>query len=194
MKEIIEHARGISDPLSQSLSVLEVCVTAIAADVAQRAIAQTWLMVVDDFKDGRANLSSAYLADVHAALTSAAGLDDSGGFAEHGLPILPDGNRESWSRFVQDCRYEDEDGLEEEYALAQLRWGKHVRVFATTLGWFAMNIVRMRRGEHAVYPPPTDHDRFLRFLKYAGPDTYDAEGGLRGLAQEYAKKQAHSIA
>jgi hypothetical protein len=194
MKAIIEHARGITDPLSQSLSVLEVRGTAIAPDTAQRAIVQAWLTVIDDVEHGRANLSSAYLADVHARLTRAAGLDDSGGFAEHGLPILPDGSRESWSRFVQECRYDDEDGLEEEYALAQLRWGEHIRVFAITLGWFAMNIVRMRRGEPAVYPPSTDHERLLRFLMYAGPDTYDAEGGLRGLAQEYAKQQAHSIA
>jgi hypothetical protein len=194
MKATIEHARGIAEPLSRSLALLEVRVTAIAVETAQQAILQTWLTIVDDVEHGRADLSSAYLTAIHARLTTAAGLDDSAGFAEHGLPILPDGSRESWSRFVQECRYDDEEGLEEEYALAQLRWGEHVRVFAISLGWFAMNIVRMRRGEDAVYPPPGDQERFLRFLKYAGPDSYDAEGGLRGLAQEYARQQAQGIA
>jgi hypothetical protein len=52
-----------------------------------------------------------------------------------------------------------------------------------------MNLVRLRRGRHAVYPPPADHDRLLRFLEYAGPDTYDAEAGLRGIASEYAARQ-----
>ena len=194
MNAIIKQARGIAEPLSRSLALLEVCVTAIATEIAQRAILQTWLTIVDDVEHGCADLSSVYLTTVHARLTNAAGLDDSAGFVEHGLPILPDGSRESWSRFVQECRFVDEEGSEEEYALAQLRWGEHVRVLAISLGWFAMNIVRMRRGEDAVYPPPADHERFLRLLDYAGPDSYDAEAGLRGLAREYARQQAQGIA
>ena len=194
MTAIIEHARGIADPLGQSLAQLEVGATTIAAEMARPAITHTWLSVVDDFENGRANLSSTYLAEVHARLATAAGLGDSAGFEEHGLPNLRDGSRESWSRFVRECYFETEDALEEEYALAQLRWGEHVRVFALTLGWFAMNIVRMRRGDIAVYPPPADHERLLTFLEYAGPDTYDCEGGLRGLAEDYARQQAPGIA
>jgi hypothetical protein len=190
MTAIIEHAREIVGPLSQSLAQLEAPANATGIDASRRAIHEAWLTVVDDCEKGRANLSSAYLANIHAKLTAAAGLVDSGSFADHGLPILPDGTRESWNRFAKECRYDDDEGLEEEYALAQLRWGEHVRAFALSLGWFAMNLVRMRRGEHAVYPPPADHERFLKFLGYAGPDTYDAEAGLRGLAQEYARQQA----
>jgi hypothetical protein len=194
MKAIIEHAREIAGPLGQSLANLEVRATAAAIDTARRAIRDVWLTVVDDVANGRAILSSAYLATVHARLTTAAGSEDSTSFAEHGLPILPDGGRKSWSRFAQECRYEDDnEGLEEEYALAQLRWGEHVRTFALSLGWFAMNVVRLRRGEHAVYPPPADHERLLKFLEYAGPDTYDAEAGLRGLAREYARQQAPGV-
>ena len=196
MMAMIEHARGIADPLGRSLAQLEVRAMTIAAETARLAIAHTWLTVVDAFPEsGRANLSSTYLAEVHARLATAAGLGDSASFEDRGLPILPDGSRESWSRFARECYwFDDEDGYEEEYALAQLRWGEHVRVFALTLGWFAMNIVRMRRGDIAVYPPPADHERLLRFLEYAGPDAYDCEGGLRGLAQEYARQQAPGIA
>jgi len=190
MKAIIEHAREIADLLSKSLAKLEALVTNVTDDTVRSAILSAWMMVVGDVECGRATMSSSYLASLHAKLATSAELTDPGGFAEHGLPILPDGTRESWSRFAQDCRYEDDsEGLEEEYALAQLRWGEHVRTFALTLGWFAMNIVRMRRGQHAVYPPATDHDRLQRLLKDAGPDTYDLEGGLRGLAREYAGQQ-----
>ena len=154
MKAPIERARGIADPLSQSLAQLEARSTAVAPDAARRAIHDVWLTVVDEFEHGRADLSGAYLAEVHARLGTAAGLADSGGFADQGmLPILPDGTPESWSRFAHECRYDaddDAEASEEEYALAQLRWGEHVRTFALSLGWFAMNIVRLRRGEDAV--------------------------------------------
>ena len=187
MNSLVEHARRIAEPLGQSLAELEIRSTAVVGGVARRAIRDVWLTVVDDFENGRADLSSAYLAGVHGRLDAAAGVDDEDGFVEEGLPILEDGSRESWSRFVAECRYDDpHDNLEEEYALAQLRWGEHVRTFALSLGWFAMNLVRLRKGEPAVYPPPADHERLLRFLGYAGPDLYDAEAGLRGLASEYA--------
>ena len=190
MTAIIAHARGIAGRLAHSLAQLEAQSTAVVADTARRAIHDVWLAIVDDYENGRSNLSSAYLANVHARLAAAAAFEDAGGFAEYGLPILPDGSPESWSRFSQSCRFDEDDGLEEEYALAQLRWGEHVRTFAVSLGWFAMNIVRLKRGEHAVYPPPADHERLLQFLQDAGPDTYDAEAGLRGLAREYARQQA----
>ena len=46
--------------------------------------------------------------------------------------------------------------------------------------------------QDAVYPPPADHERLLRFLEFAGLDTYDAEAGLRGIAREYAEQQMPS--
>jgi hypothetical protein len=189
MSAIIEHAAEIAGPLSDSLAELEAPASAVAFDAARRAVHEAWLTVVDDFENSSAEISRAYLANVHARLANAAGLEDSGGFAEYGLPFLEDGRRESWGRFVRECRFDEEDGAEEEHVLAQLRWGEHVRVFAIALGWIAMNIVRMRRGQHAVYPPPEDHARLLRFLEYAGPDNYDAEAGLRGLAEQYARTQ-----
>ena len=67
MLAVIEHARGVADPLGQSLAQLEVRSTTIAAETARLAITHTWLTVVDDFENGRANLSSTYLAEVLAA-------------------------------------------------------------------------------------------------------------------------------
>jgi hypothetical protein len=189
MNEIAEHARSICDHLSQSLAVLETQSQAIAFDVACHAIRDAWLSVVDDYENGEADLSSAYLATAYDRLAAAAGLENPGTFAEHGLQILSAGSRESWTRFAKSFHYDDaENSMEEEYALAQLRWGEHVSAFALTLGWFAMNVVRLRRGQEAIYPPIADHERMLRFLQYAGPDDYDAEAGLRGLALEYAKR------
>jgi hypothetical protein len=188
MNPLAEHAREIANPLSESLAELEVQSTPIPLDAARRAIRETWLKVVDDFERGYADLSSAYVAEIHQTLTAAAGLTDGPGFAEQGLPIMQDGSRTSWTRYVEECRLNEPDGTEE-YALAQLRWGAHVQTFALTLGWLAMNIVRLRSDQDAVYPPPSDHDRLLAFLKDAGPNDYDAETGLRGLAAKYANAQ-----
>ena len=190
MKALAEHARDIAETLSESLSALEVKSTLVDRDIARLAIHDAWLSVVDDFANGRADLSSDYLADVHLRLATKARLANPGGFTDRGLPELSDGGRESWSRFAKECHYDETDAWEEEYALAQLRWGEHVKTFALTLGWFALNIVRLRRGEPAIYPPPEDHDNFLQYLRDAGPDDYDAETGLRGLAREYAKQQS----
>lgn len=193
IKALIQHARNIAGPLCESLAQSEARPTGIAPETLRMATHAVWLMEVDDVEHGRADLSSPYLADVHARLATAAGLADSGGFSDDGqLPILPDGTRESWTRLAHECGYDEDtdvDGAEEEYALAQLRWGGHVRTFPLSLSRLAMNIVRLRRGQHAVYPPLADHERLLRFLEHAGPDTYDADAGLRGIAREYAEQQ-----
>lgn len=188
MINLDEHSRQIADRLSESLAELEAQSTGISMDAARRAIREVWLKVVDDIEQGRADVSSRYLAEVHGRLISVAGLLDDSGFAEYGLPLLPGGSQTSWNQFVKDCRLNEPDGTEE-YALAQLRWGGHVQTFPLTLGWFALNIVRLRGDQAAVYPPRSDHDRFLGSLKDAGPDSYDAETGLRGLAAVYAEMQ-----
>jgi hypothetical protein len=188
MFDINSHARDIAGPLSESLAALEIRSTPIGADAARRAIHGVWLQVVEDLENGRANLSGAYLAAVHERLSALAGLQDAGGFTDESVQMLPNGRPETWSRFMKECHYDDASGgLEEEYALAQLRWGGHVRTFAMSLGWIAMNIVRLRREQDAVYPPPVDHEQLLGYLDSAGPPDFDAEAGLRGIADDYAE-------
>jgi hypothetical protein len=181
MSVLTDHARGIADALATTLAEMEVPAD---SNGCRAAILRAWLSVVDDVERGSAALSSNYLADVHRRLVSAAGASESDGFAEHGLPILPDGSRESWTRFAEECGYLNAEGDEEVYALAQLRWGQHVQTFALTLGWFAMNILLLLRGNYAIHPVSADREVFLRDLSFAGPADYDAEN-LRSLIGEY---------
>src|SRR5262245_48322163 len=99
-----EHAH-LADLLSAALAEMEVGSTPVAVDVARHAIREAWLAVVDGTERGRANVSSSYLANVHRQLVSAAGISASDGFQEYGLPILPDGGRQSWTRFVNEAGY-----------------------------------------------------------------------------------------
>jgi hypothetical protein len=189
-----DDARGIADVLSAALAELEVdsAPAPLEMDRCRRAIRDIWLSVVDEVKCARAGLTSDYLASDHHQLVSAAGVSEFGGFEEHGLPILADGGRESWTRFVEECGYADADnaeGSDEIYALAQIRWGQHVRSFALTLGWISMNVLLLRRGKRVIYPVLTDRETLLRCLSNAGPEDYDAES-LRCLIRTYMDEQS----
>lgn len=193
-QSVINQARKITDVLAEALAVMEVGLTPVSLENAHRAIASIWTTVVNDVQGDRANVSSQYLASIHKHLATAAGILNAGEFTEAGLPVLPDGTRERWTRFVQESRYHQPnhvEEIEEVYALAQLRWGEHVRTFALTLGWFAMNILRLVRRKCAIYPPLADRGRLEDSLMGAGPNWYDAES-LRGLMDEYEGEQSRA--
>jgi hypothetical protein len=183
-----EHARSIGPALAASLSELErrSLSPRMEADDTwdperiSHAIAETWQGLVDDAKSGQFDLMIPYLGRVHERLGHTAGTEAPGQFADEGRAGMV------WSVTVSAlkaaCEGFDYSYLTDAVLLAQLRWGGDVRSMAFSLGWLCIN------GVWAISPPPADHDRLIKILGSAGPDSWDPES-LRALLGEYTDSQ-----
>lgn len=144
----------------------------------QQAIRATWPQVINDARSGQVAPSAAYVSALYARLSTAMKIADPGEFTDR--TDIP------WAEFyAAGCG--DESRCEEAWVIAELYWGGYVKYFPLTLGWLLMNTIRLQHNLPAITPAMESTEHFTEYLRWAGPDAFDAES-LRGLFCEFEKQ------
>jgi len=184
--DVFTHAGQITNDLAATIAALEVhCAEAFARPVPDReqvedAIRTVWPRLITDAKNSRVSPQVEYVASLYNQLATRVGGTDRGNFTDR--TDIP------WLEYYTDgCG--DEPRCEDGWVIAELFWGGYVKYLHLSLGWLLMNAIRIQQNLPAVTPTPESTDRFTDYLRWSGPDVYDAES-LRGLFYEYEKRVA----
>ena len=183
--DIYTHATGKTDELAVSVAALEVhCAHVFARPVLdlerlQRAIRITWPRIITDAQNARVSPQVEYVASLYDLLVKEMNLIDPGVFTDRtDVPWL--------EYYTAGCG--DELRCEDAWVIAELFWGGYVKFLHLTLGWLLMNAIRIQQKLLAITPRPNSAERFTDYLRWSGPEIFDAES-LRGLFYEYERQE-----
>ena len=184
--DIFSHAMQITDRLAASVTEFELhCDDVFGRPMPTRdqldlAIRKTWTQLVGDAQGSKVSPQPEYVAAIYDRLTAEAGIANPGKFTDR--TDIP------WLEYYTDgCG--DEQRCEDAWVIAELYWGGYVKHLPLALGWLLMNAIRIQQNLPAITPAMETIDRFTGYLRWSGPDVYDAES-LRGLFYEYEAQAA----
>jgi hypothetical protein len=178
---VIAHAVQITNDLATTVAAFEMrCANVFARPVPdskrlESAIRVVWPQLITDAQNFRVSPDARYVASLFDRLTNEIGGKDPGAFRDRtDIPWL--------EYYTAGCG--DESRCEDGWVIAEIFWGGYVNSFHLTLGWLLMNAIRIQQRLPAIVPTLASLDRFTDYLRWSGPDSYDAEN-LRGLFYEY---------
>lgn len=181
---VFDHGLRLTDHLAVTVADLEVhCGKAFERTVPPRdqlcaAIRKTWPQVVAEARDSNVSPEIVYVARLYDTVCNEARITKPGRFTDR--TDVP------WHDFYTGgCG--DEERCEDAWVIAELYWGDYVNYLHLTLGWLLMNGIRIQHGLPTITPAPETTDRFTDYLRWSGPDTFDAES-LRALFYEYERQ------
>jgi hypothetical protein len=184
--DVLHHALQITDHLAATLTELEMHCGEVfgravpSPDRLNATIRKVWPTLVADAQNSRVSPNVDYIASLYVRLTSEASITDPGVFTER--TDIP------WLEFyTAGCG--DEARCEDAWVIAELFWGGYVKHLHLTLGWLLMDAIRIQQNLPAITPTSKTIDRFTDYLRWSGPDTFDAES-LRALFYEYETQVA----
>ncbi len=182
--DVFTQAVNVTADLARAVAALEVhCAEDFGRAVPDReavraAIHAVWPRLIEDAQHGRVSPRVEYVASLYERLAAEVGLEDSG--------IFEDRTDIPWFEFyTAGCG--DEPRCEDAWVIAELFWGGYIRHLQLTLAWLLMNAIRIQHELPAIVPTPESTESFTDYLRWSGPETYDAES-LRGLFYEYEKR------
>jgi hypothetical protein len=183
---VFAHAEEITNDLAAAVAALETHCAKVFARIApdserlQEAIATTWPELIRDAQVGSVSPNIEYIASVYHRLAANAGIEHPGEFTDRtDMPWL--------EYYKAGCG--DERRCEDAWVIAELFWGGYVKFLHLTLGWLLMNAIRIQQHLPAIMPLSDSTAQFTDYLRWSGPDTFDAEN-LRALFYQYEQQNA----
>jgi hypothetical protein len=182
--DVFNHGSRLTDHLALTVSDLELhCGKVFDRTVPPRdqlcaAIRKIWPQVVAEARDSKVSSEVVYVAGLYDRVCNESRITNPGRFTDR--TDVP------WHDFyAAGCG--GEARCEEAWVIAELYWGGYINYLHLTLGWLLMNGLRIKQGLPAFTPAPETTDRFADYLRWSGPDAFDAES-LRALLYEYERR------
>lgn len=182
--DVFTHASQCTDDLAIMVARFEVhCSEVFGRPVPDQkqlemAIRRLWPRLITDARESRVTPRAEYVALLFDLLAAELGDTDAGAFADR--------THVPWIEYyTAGCG--DESRCEDAWVIAELFWGGYVNRLQLTLAWLLMNAIRIQQNLPAIVATAESIDQFTEYLRWSGPDLYDAES-LRALFYEYERQ------